>query len=267
MVVGMTLVVKTHESRQYSSTSNDLYQSNKITIIQRDLSSHATLELGVYKTQQDKNTNNDDDHLHLEVGHSYTAMVRIRDSKRCPYPRFYLRAVGPTLTYIHMNQTTIDYWMGEFVLALQGNYKIEARWYGCQPLQPQQSTSYTNLTEAISFQAVYSGPESSRENDDDHLYGPSLFARNAAWVRTRTTTMGLQDLPTYMWTRLGHVTKTAPPPPAAESIVKTEFGVVDQRGTTRRPNEYYKFGEVGNYELVWYVSEIVVTEEAAAFTR
>jgi hypothetical protein len=129
---------------------------------------------------------------------------------------------------------------------------MDVRWYGCDRQRPTEST-FLSFDKSLRFVAR-GDPERSHRVQRSHA--SPFFGEFSTW-RLRESipelaSMTTEPLPPYLWMDAnpsnllaGNLLRTTATPEVS-SYVSTE-------GTLRHPSDYYKFGELSNYELVWYV--------------
>jgi hypothetical protein len=201
----------------------------------------------------------------------HVVMLQIMNQKRCPRPSVAIRVTGDARLHVRLVEHAPAEWSGRFRLPPQnGTYGVEVRWYGCDGAATTSTSSaatstYTTLEEPVHFAAVHfddddddDGPASAMDDDGRKTRTPPLFAEPAAWIRTGSVPQYAKlaqeltspPLPPYLWRNVksdpmaGNLLRTATPNNG--SYVSTE-------GTLKHPDDYYKFADVSNYELVWYV--------------
>jgi hypothetical protein len=153
--------------------------------------------------------------------------------KTCKNPSFWIRLVGPTLVNVHLvEDSSKATWTGSFSIPVQGTYRVDARWYGCDG----HGKNPTTLPDPVTLQAV--GTAVSADN------GISLFSPGSSWTSTAGIESGDVELPNYIW-------KNPEVPAQSDNFIKTSRAVVLKEGTVRQPNGFYEFGDLSNYELVW----------------
>jgi hypothetical protein len=226
------------------------------------------------RRQSDNPVDVADDHDHgaavvASLG-PHVVMMHIANPKRCPRPSVAIRVTGDARLYVRLVEHAPAEWSGRFRLPPQnGTYGVEVRWYGCDGAATTSATSaaatstFTTLEEPIHFAAVHcddddDGPASAIDDDARETRTPPFFAESAAWIRTGSVPQYAKlaqeltspPLPPYLWRNVqsdpmaGNLLRTATPNNG--SYVSTE-------GTLKHPDDYYKFADVSNYELVWYV--------------
>ena len=77
----------------------------------------------------------------------------------CRHPRILLRLKGEALVFIPLEQSGAT-WSADFYLPVAGQYKVDARWYGCDNFNQNAPTAYTSLSVPLSFSVVDSSSES-----------------------------------------------------------------------------------------------------------
>ncbi|GAX23583.1 hypothetical protein FisN_12Hh149 [Fistulifera solaris] len=179
--------------------------------------------------------------LHNTAGNAYSAgpheaLLQIADTT-CQYPGFWIRLVGHCLVNIELKQESDRMWKGNFAIPMSGPYKVDARWYGCE----RDRTEWRPLSQSIDM-LVHVEQSSPNESGEPN----SLFL-NKAWVSTLSSTLSDKGLPDYVWKLpkqedLSAYTMLE----AANSVV-----LVDDSNTN--PNGFYKFHELGNYELLCFM--------------
>jgi hypothetical protein len=224
------------------------------------------------RRQSDNPVDVADDHDHgaavvASLG-PHVVMMHIANPKRCPRPSVAIRVTGDARLHVRLVEHSPAEWSGRFRLPPQnGTYGVEVRWYGCDGAATTTSASsaapsaYTTLEEPILFAAVHCDVDDDDAGPTRETRTPPLFAEPAAWIRTNSVPqyatlaeeLTSPPLPPYLWRNVksdpmaGHLLRTATPNNG--SYVSTE-------GTLKHPDDYYKFADVSNYELVWYVSGI-----------
>jgi hypothetical protein len=158
----------------------------------------------------------------------------VANPKTCKNPSFWIRLVGTTLVDVHLAEATNKAtWSGSFSMPVQGTYRVDARWYGCDG----HGKISMPLPDLVTLQAV--GTAVPAETDI------SLFSNGSSWTSTQGIESGDVELPDYIWKN---------PQIPAESFLRTDptdHHVVVKEGTVRQTNGFYAFSELGNYELVW----------------
>ncbi|GKY94590.1 hypothetical protein MPSEU_000424500 [Mayamaea pseudoterrestris] len=206
---------------------------NHIIFTQR-LSSHAAIQ--VHLSRADTKTKK------VLLGPHFM-VVTVAPS--CTYPRFSVRVMGDALSHVLLKQSPDKKeWQGLFELPISGSYLLDARWYGCA-VRPA-TVSFASLVEPIYFQSedsLHAIDSTTREQSD---YARQLFANGTAWLSSRSIQRGDSKLPPYIWMKVRDVM------PGPSTFVRTSTSLVHQ-GSALGPGGYYRFGEVGNYELVCFM--------------
>jgi hypothetical protein len=199
---------------------------------------------------------------------THAVRMQITNRRRCTRPNFAIRTTGDALVHVTLvEDAPSEEWSGQFRLPQNGTYGLEVRWYGCDGASSISTSSpYTTLNDPIVFAAVRDGqtnPLHDEEQQETTTRTPPLFAETAAWIRTgsvpqydklakelKLSSSSLPPLPRYLWRNVrsnpmaGNLLRTSTP--RNGSYVSTE-------GTLTHPDDYYKFADLSNYELVWYV--------------
>jgi hypothetical protein len=119
---------------------------------------------------------------------------------------------------------------------------VDARWYGCA----KNDTVWSPLQTPIKIRAVGSRYISTNQPKESYLFS------NSCWISNTKVTPAVEPLPDYVWTDLE---SGDPDPDDLIKLVGDKLGIrtiISKRGTFKKPNNMYKFGEVGNYELVCF---------------
>ena len=149
---------------------------------------------------------------------------------KCENPRLSLRLVGSSIVNVIL-QKDGGVWRGEFTFALPGAYQVDLNWHGANCAISQDHDPLTIV--AVDRPVLDSPP---------FIQGSDLF-EDSAWISTRTD-RDPSDLPDYIWANPGTSFNS-------EDIVRTSDSLVSKTGTIRAPNNFYRFSELGNYELLW----------------
>jgi hypothetical protein len=197
-------------------------------IIRADISKDATLVLLLARSTEEPES--PDDAVALGP-HSAQLVV---NPKTCKNPRFWIRLVGATLVHINLvEDASKATWRGSFSIPVQGSYRVDARWYGCNA----HENILTPFPEPVTLQAV---------GTDFAVSDISVFANGSSWTLTQGIEAGDVKLPDYIW-------KNPEVPAQANNFIKTSDSVVLKEGTVRQPNGFYAFAQLGNYELVCFM--------------
>jgi hypothetical protein len=182
------------------------------------------------------------------------------NTQQCAFPRVWLRLVGPSLVSLNLTTTTTtslpqdntwQVWKSPqpFDLPLAGEYCLEILFHGCHA---QTSTADARRSYFAPWTITAVGtPSLTAAQQYRH---PSTLFANGAWISTaKFATAMAQDaslLPPYTW----HVPEKADTMEQSQWL-KTTNAIVAREGTVRPDAEggFYQFGDLGNYELLWYV--------------
>lgn len=206
---------------QIGGLMTELKTDGNIQTIQRDLSDGvATLILELTRPAGSSS----DDKV-VAVG-QHVARVII-NNKSCTYPRFWMRLVGDVLVTMEFRQgaqSKLYHWNGSFAIPMEGNYSVEARWYGCA----QNGTSWSLLQNPIEIQAI--GPPYTPVNQQKESY---LFA-NSGWISHEKVPFSGALQTGYVWTDLDI---GEPDPDDFVRLVDEKSGIrtiVSKRGTFKK---------------------------------
>lgn len=199
--------------------------------IKRTVGTVATV---IFKMKYEKTYTSTFDAGEMEID-SGTHKVQVKPSYRCEYPRFGLRLVGSALVHIYLKKSG-SIWEGSFQIPLEGQYQVEMKWFGCDK-DDSSIKSIAGFDSPVRLVvATGATPPATSASPRDALFG------NSVWVATRESSSG------YLWKK-----------PEKASV--TEGGLIELpnnvtvaiEGTAVPPNGFYKFSEVGNYELVCFL--------------
>ena len=203
-------------------------------IIQQEVSPEASL---LIKLKLAPTTTGSDDKTVISAWGPHDVEL-VLSSKRCDYPRFWMRLVGDALVGVELQADSRNKrkWTGSFSLPMKGTYRVDTQWYGCTPDQ----TRWTGLKESIEFKAMDTSDDSIAATPPEDA---SLFA-DSAWVAVTT---GPGSRPQFVWKRPKH--EALP----GKIIRIDESAPVVKEGTVRQPDGLYKFHQLGNYELLCFM--------------
>lgn len=176
----------------------------------------------------------DEPDTHISSAGPHEVQLQITDAS-CKDPGFWIRLTGDTLVNIELRQESASLWRGYFVIPMSGSYQVDTRWYGCDT----DRTEWQPLSESIELMVhVEQSPTSSQVS--------SIFL-NKAWVSTRLIQWSDRPLPEYVWKLPKQDDESSYTMlEAADSVVLIEDATTD-------PNGFYKFSELGNYELLCFM--------------
>jgi hypothetical protein len=194
-------------------------------IFRVDISTDVTLVLQLARSTDPESSDDD-----VALGPHIAQLVV--NPKTCKNPSFWIRLVGATLVNVRLAEDKSKAtWTGSFSIPVQGTYRVDARWYGCDG----HGKRWTPLPDPVALQAV-----GASVPVDTAI---SLFSNGSSWTSTQGIESGDVQLPDYIWKN--------PEVPAQTDFIKTTHNVILKEGTVRQPNGFYAFGDLGNYELVW----------------
>jgi hypothetical protein len=179
-----------------------------------------------------------------------THALIVEVKRYCPWPVFWVRVTGDVLVHVPLTENPeTRQWYGEFDLPREGSYKMDVRWYGCHR---ENSTTFHSFEEPLQFAAR--GVSGSPHERQPHT--PPFFAESSAWRRRESipefASMASEPLLPFVWMEAKQST-----PPEGSLLCTTKTPEVSSclstEGTLKHPDDYYKFGQVSNYELVWCV--------------
>jgi len=223
--------------------------------------------------------------IHLSIGSGDDPM---NTRKECPFPRFGVRFVGPTLVGVRMTEIGMNVWSGSFDLPAEGTYRLDMRWYECDEYiidNDNEGTAWRNpINEehAVSFRAVetnntrtissYSAVESDSKLPVSKYYldNEQLFAQDSAWWNTSLVESlnsddidEGRDLPAFMWMSPTNAVLNY----KKSALLQAPNSVVSTEGTLVHPDDYYAFGNLGNYELVCFLGSNTSAATRQAFMK
>lgn len=212
--------------------------SSTTTVIQKSLKSPAKEETGRVVIVDDKiklvfdmNQISSDDVVVVGLG---PHAMRVLIEGDCPQPRLHVRLHGDALVNIAIQND----WSASFDMPVEGNYKVDAKWFGCEgggtPVSP---------AEAVTFIAKENG------------YAPRMVSSNSS----------LHLFPTGFWLSKAKF-------PSQEAIINSDYVwlPIDMRNSTL-PTTFYQesskkattvmegnpvpgaFSKLSNYEVVCFV--------------
>jgi hypothetical protein len=175
--------------------------------------------------------------------------------KSCKDPAFGVRWQGDALVGIKLQEeSNQQVWSGTFYFPFEGNYKLEAYWYGCGGQDPKTVQLDLDSGSSIHVKGLSSSSSSTTVMMAETNANTSLYP-NSAWVSSQKLSLSddnndndVKGQP-YIWFDPKVPTEKATLFHLKETIVAKEGTVGEEHGT-------YQFGKLSNYELVcWFGSE------------
>lgn len=156
--------------------------------------------------------------------HSVVAKIR----SPCKSARLSIKLVGDAIVSVPMRESPDSLWNGDFTCPLPGVYSVEVQWNGkdCIVVSEHEKMSFSVVDHSLS---------------SPFIQGDPLFT-DSSWVSAKLR--GIDAGPSYLW---------ASPTQAwgSDDVLTLDDTAVVTNGTAREPNNFYRFGELGNYELLW----------------
>lgn len=170
----------------------------------------------------------------------------------CASARFWMRWTGDGLVAVTLTEHDAKKrtWIGSFVLPMEGSYDLDVRWYGCDASATGGANDFKSLDEPLNIRVV-----ASIDDESPAMIVPAssgsigskerLFQSNSAWIHRSLLKPATDlELPNYSWMKVhGHISEG--------EILSTASSMVLSEGTLQHPDDYYKFSDLSNYELVW----------------
>lgn len=223
-------------------------QNRDHILFDRDLGPVASIHLKMKKPEQvvdDKAQERIDGKSTVSQG-PHEVFLKLNSASECKYPRFAVRLVGDALVHVNLKEETQARWKGTFTLPRAGSYSVDARWYACDP--GIVTPTWTPLSESVDITSVDTGVVSV----ETHPLG--LFP-NSAWVSTKDEKN--EKLPEYIW--------KSPVKEKLSEVVQLPETTVVVGGTTRPADNFFKFGDMGNYELLCFVGSQTMSDIRSKF--
>lgn len=157
--------------------------------------------------------------------------------KNCPRPRLWLRWKGFALVPVPLVESMDGRsWSGEFTFPANGEYALQAQWYGCDT----NSTASTDLDETLELKAAGTRPTPP----------PSMFAPGSVWYQSSKLRIeeDIPNLPPYLFVNPAKDVMEG----KTRRILSTQESAVAEAGVLVADG-YSQFVELSNYELVCFM--------------
>lgn len=167
----------------------------------------------------------------------------------CKNPQIWTRVVGDALVNIPLSEEEPKRWVGSFTLPMEGSYKLESRWQGCDGKGKKETKYYE-------FNASGTPTSASIPKTSD------LFA-DGAWIasgKVKISDEGIKPSSEYIWANSAKAIqgKEMTPLQVGTSIIMKESVATDE-------NAFYRFGELSNYEVVCWIGSKSAADIRGAF--
>jgi len=160
-------------------------------------------------------------------GGTISYRVTLQQSRTCSKARFALRFLGPSLVGVYLQKDTHNPLLmtGNIKFPREGTYTLQARWIDCETGQLRDDHK--------PLRWISSDPHESS---------------SSSWVQKLTILdiVGVKNVPEYVW-------MDPSLPITATSLVASSDSVVIREGSAPPPHGFYKFEQLGNYELVCFM--------------
>jgi len=202
---------------------------------------------------------------------------RIVVQTQCDCPPIWIRVVGDGMIPISLIQQQrqqkegYEDWEGEFTLPMEGQYRIEDRWYGCDNEKGNFNPSTYESTKGLAFQVLHAVGEGTSE---ENLYltnsnSPLSIFGFGAWISSKKVVQKKTGTNDYVWANpQSMINKTLTlidyQLKGGDSTINAK-GVIAKEGTVSPQHDFYSFSQLGNYELVCWIGSQSAKEIYSAF--
>ena len=216
--------------------------------------------------------------------------VTVLTSAECDAPPIFMRIIGDALVDVPLVEEGSKMWVGSFELPMDGSYRLQSNWVGCDHSGGMREIQYHNFrasgmslvsttstsavtnadalvsttsTSAVTNADADNTKTTSTDSDKDAKEDNALFAKGA-WITTETvTTATLEIIPTnkFVWVNREKVIQHQEMSPLKgpdKSMVYQESVVTDRHG-------FSSFGKLSNYEIVCWIGSTSANNAWGAF--